>query len=59
MRKRLLALLICLCTVLACVPAVNAAESNLLISAGGGVQTGFESLESALAVATPGMTVTL
>ncbi len=59
MRKRLLALLICLCTVLACVPAVNAAESNVLISAGGGVQTGFESLESALAVATPGMTVTL
>lgn len=58
MRKRLLALLLCLCMVVACVPAVSAATSNV-ISTSNNAQTGYDSLESALADAKSGTTVTL
>ena len=58
MRKRLLALLLCLCMIVACVPAVSAATSNV-ISTSNNAQTGYDSLESALADAKSGTTVTL
>ena len=59
MRKKLLALLLCLCMVVSLVPVVaSAATSNVTLTNGSTV-TGYNTLEDALAVAKAGMIVTL